>query len=252
MSKNVKSTFDLLEAFCKNNYPLGVTELSNILLEGKSSVYQKIKILEELEYIEQEEYTKKYILTTKLLEMVNNSLRSYYERTNIHRYVKQVAEETGEFTYFGLRNTKNRIVYIDRYANENALSVYTNVGDSPLPHCTAHGKALLSFLSVEQIEEVIKEGLPKFTEKTITTREALFEEIRKIRENGYAVDDEERVLGVKCVAAPIFDSNKEVIGAIGISGMNQNMTDEKIKRHAAKIKAIAEKVNINIGNNLLF
>lgn len=252
MSKNVKSTFDLLEAFCKNNYPLGVTELSNILLEGKSSVYQKIKMLEELEYIEQEEYTKKYILTTKLLEMVNNSLRSYYERTNIHRYVKQVAEETGEFTYFGLRNTKNRIVYIDRYANENAFSVYTNVGDSPLPHCTAHGKALLSFLSVEQIEEVVKEGLPKFTEKTITTREALFEEIRKIRGNGYAVDDEERMLGVKCVAAPIFDSNKEVIGAIGISGMNQNMTDEKIKRHAAKIKAIAEKVNINIGNNLLF
>jgi DNA-binding IclR family transcriptional regulator len=242
----------LLDVFCRNNHPMGITELSNTLLEGKSSVFQKIKILEEMEYIEQDSYTKKYVLTTKLLELVNESLRGYYERTNIHRYLKQIAEKTGECTYFGLRNRKNLVVYVDRYASENAMTVYTNIGDIPLPYCTAHGKALLAFLTLEQIEELIKDGLQKFTEHTIVDKQELFAELRKVRENGYAFDLEERVLGVRCVAAPVFNSRDEVIGAIGISGMIQNMPLERMESHAQMIKSVAEKVSINVGNDLLF
>ncbi len=252
MSSKAKDVLNLLEVFCRNNRPMGITELSNILLEGKSSVFQKIKTLEELEYIEQDEHATKYVLTTKLLELVNASLRGYYERTHIHRYVKQIAEKTGECTYFGLRNRKNQIVYVDRHASENALTVYTNIGDIPLPHCTAHGKALLAFLTLEEIEQIIKDGLPKFTEYTITGREALFEELRKIRENGYAFDLEERMLGVRCIAVPVFNSRNEVSAAIGISGMIQNMPPERMESHTRVIKSVAEKMSINIGNDLLF
>ena len=182
MQNKGKDVLILLDVFCRNNHPLGITELSNILLEGKSSVFQKIKVLEEAEYIEQDEHTKKYVLTTKLLELVNESLRGYYERTNIHHYLKQIAEKTGECTYFGLRNKKNQVVYVDRYASENAMTVYTNIGDVPLPHCTAHGKALLAFLTLEQIEELIPDGMQRFTEHTIVDKEKLFQELRNIRE----------------------------------------------------------------------
>ncbi len=252
MQNKGKDVLKLLDVFCRNNHPLGITELSNILLEGKSTVFQKIKVLEEAEYIEQDEHTKKYVLTTKLLELVNESLRGYYERTNIHRYLKQIAEKTGECTYFGLRNKKNLVVYVDRYASENAMTVYTNIGDVPLPHCTAHGKALLAFLTLEQIEELIPDGMQRFTEHTIVDKEKLFQELRKIRECGYAFDWEERVPGVRCVAAPVFNSRNEVIGAIGISGMIQNMSLERMEAHAQLIKSVAEKVSINIGNDLLF
>lgn len=252
MQNKAGDVLKLLDVFCRNNHPMGITELSNTLLEGKSSVFQKIKILEEMEYIEQDSYTKKYVLTTKLLELVNESLRGYYERTNIHRYLKQIAEKTGECTYFGLRNRKNLVVYVDRYASENAMTVYTNIGDIPLPYCTAHGKALLAFLTLEQIEELIKDGLQKFTEHTIVDKQELFAELRKVRENGYAFDLEERVLGVRCVAAPVFNSRDEVIGAIGISGMIQNMPLERMESHAQMIKSVAEKVSINVGNDLLF
>jgi IclR family KDG regulon transcriptional repressor len=252
VQNRAKDVLKLLEVFCRNNHPIGITELSNMLLEGKSSVFQAIKILEELEYLEQEPHTKKYALTTKLLELVNTSLRGYYERTNIHRYLKQIAEKTGECTYFGLRNKKNLVVYVDRYASENALTVYTNIGDVPLPHCTAHGKALLAFLNLEEIEEVIKDGLQKYTEHTITDKQKLFEDLRKIRENGYAFDLEERVIGVRCVAVPVFNSRNEVIGALGVSGMIQNMSPERMESHAIALKSVAEKVSINVGNDLLF
>jgi IclR family KDG regulon transcriptional repressor len=252
LSRVVRDALRLLEAFCRNNHPLGVTDLSNIVLDGKSAVFQKIKILEELDFIEQDVHSKKYTLTTKLLEMVNESLKGYYERTHIHKYLKRIAETTGECTYFGTKNRKNRIVYVDRYAMENAMTVYTNIGDSPLPHCTAHGKALLAFLSLDEIEDVLGEGLEKFTENTITDRESLMDELKKIRENGYAYDYEERMMGVRCVAAPVFNSNKVVIGAIGISGMLQNMSNEKMEAHARTIKGIADKMSINIGNNIIF
>jgi DNA-binding IclR family transcriptional regulator len=252
VSKAVNDVFKLLEVFCSNNYPMGITELANVTLEGKSSVFQKVKMLEQLEYIEQDKYTKKYVLTTRLLEMVNASLRGYYERTSIHKYLRLIAEKTGECTYFGLKNRRNRVVYVDRYASENAMTVYTNIGDTPLPHCTAHGKALLAFLTVDEIEETINDGLRKFTEKTITDKKTLFEELRKIRERGYAFDDEERVLGVRCVAAPVFSSRGEVIGAIGISGMVQTMSPDRMEAHATTIKGIAEKVSINIGNDIMF
>jgi IclR family transcriptional regulator, KDG regulon repressor len=242
----------MLSLFCTNNHPMGITDLSNALLDGKSSVFQKIKVLEEMDFIEQDPHTKKYVLTTKLLELVNASLRGYYERTNIHRYLKQIADKTGECTYFGLRNKNNLLVYVDRYASENAMAVYTNIGDIPLPHCTAHGKALLAFLTLEQIDESTANGLARFTEHTITDKDRLIEELRKIRECGYSYDMEERMLGVRCVAAPVFNSRKEVIGAIGISGMIQNMPTDRMESHAQVVKSIADKVSITVGNDLLF
>lgn len=252
MSKIGKDVLTLLEVFCKHNYPIGITELSNIMLEGKSSIFQKIKILEELEYIEQDSHSKKYSLTPKLLELVNESLKGYYKRTNIHKYLKTMVEQTGEFTYFGLKNRNNRVVYVDRYASENAMTVYTNIGDSPLPHCTAHGKALLAYLTIEEIEEIIKEGFEKFTENTITDEKKLLEELRNIREKGYAFDNEERMAGVRCIAAPVFSSRKEVIGVIGISGMAHNITMNKVEQLANIIKNIAEKMSINIGNDIIY
>lgn len=252
MSNRVESVFNLLEIFCKNNRPLGITTLSNMMLMGKSSVFQMIKVLENLEYIEKDEHNDKYVLTTKLLELMNLSMSGYYQRTNIHNYLKKISDHTGKWTYFGLRNNKNRIVYVDRYASENALSVYTNIGDSPLPHCTAHGKALIAFLTIEEIEEVIKDGLEKFTDKTLVTKEALLEDLRKIRNQGYAFDDEERMIGVRCIAAPVFNSHKDVIGAIGISGLIQSMPDSAMLKYAAYIKDVADHMSVVLGNELVY
>ena len=252
VSNQAQDVIKMLEVFCRSNHPMSITELSESMLEAKSVVFNRANVLRELGYIEQDEHSKRYTLTTRLLEITNASLRGYYERTNIHTYLKTIAEQTGQCTYFGLRNKKNRIVYVDRFASENAMAVYTNVGDSPIPHCTAHGKALLAFLSLEEIEYVLAEGKEKFTDKTITDRDGLLRELRKIRELGYAFDDEERMRGVRCVAAPVFNSYRQVIGAIGISGMAQLLTDPVMQSYARIVKEVADKVSISIGNDIAF
>ncbi|HAJ95569.1 MAG TPA: hypothetical protein DCP02_04965 [Actinobacteria bacterium] len=252
MSKLIKGVWDLLELFCEKSHPLGVTELSNIMLEGKSLIHKRLKILEELGVIEQEFYSKKYILTTKLLELVNKSLSGYYSRTNINKYLQKLTKQTGETSLFGLKNNRNRIIYLDKYNSENLINISTNIGDSPFPHCTAHGKALLAFLDIDEIEQVAKNGFKKYTENTINNKKQLVDALKKIRELGYAEDDEERELGFRCIAAPIFDVRNNVIGAIGISGTIQRLPREKVPETAEIVKNIASKVSINIGNNIIF
>ncbi len=252
MANQAQDVMKMLELVCRCNHPMSITELSEQMLEAKSVVFNRASVLKELGYIEQDEHSKRYVLTTKLLEITNASLRGYYERTNIHTYLKTIADQTGQCTYFGLRNKNNRIVYVDRYASENAMTVYTNVGDSPIPHCTAHGKALLAFLSMEEIECVLSDGLERFTDKTIADRDGLLEELRKIRQQGFAYDDEERMRGVRCVAAPVFNSYQQVIGAIGISGMAQILSDPVLQTCAKTVKDVADKVSISIGNDIAF
>ncbi|MGA2379995.1 MAG: IclR family transcriptional regulator [Spirochaetia bacterium] len=252
MSNQASDVMKLLEIFCRSNHPMSITELSELMLEAKSVVFNRANVLKELGYIEQDEHSKRYTLTTKLLELTNASLSGYYQRTNIHTYLKAIADQTGHCTYFGLRNKQNRVVYVDRYASENAMTVYTNVGDSPIPHCTAHGKALLAFLSLEEIEWVLAQGMEKFTDRTITDRDALLNELRSIRQKGFAIDDEERMRGVRCVAAPVFNSYRQVIGAIGISGMAQLLTDSVLESYARIVKDVADKVSISIGNDIAF
>jgi DNA-binding IclR family transcriptional regulator len=94
--------------------------------------------------------------------------------------------------------------------------------------------------------------MKKFTNNTITNRQELLTELKTIREQGYAFDDEERMLGVRCVAAPVFNSKKQVIGAIGISGTTQHMTNEKMESHAKIVKEIADKMSITIGNDIIY
>lgn len=232
---------------------MGITELSNIILQSKSSTHQQIKILEGKGYIDQDPYSKNYKLTTKLLEMVNQSLQGYYERTHVHSYLKKIADGTGASTYLGLKNQYNRIVYVDGFQVRGDMVVYSNIGDSPLPHCTAHGKALLAFLTIDEIESVINENpLERFTENTITEKNRLMDELRRIRKMKYAFDNEERLMGVRCIAAPLFSSRKDVIGAIGISAHKQNLPNEKIEAYARLIIETSESMSINIGNNILF
>jgi len=142
--------------------------------------------------------------------------------------------------------------WVDKYHSENLINISTNIGDTPIPYCTAHGKALLAFLDISEIENVINGGFKEFTKNTITDSRKLLGELKNIRELGYAEDNEERELGFRCIAAPIFDVRSNVIGAIGISGTIQRIPREKVSEHAKIIKDVAAKVSINIGNDIIF
>ena len=100
-------------------------------------------------------------------------------------------------------------------------------------HCTSSGKAMLSYMPEKDVESIIKQwGLPAQTSKTITEPELLFDELDRIRKRGYAIDQEEETLGVRCIAAAIRDYDGYAVGALSISGSVMSITENNYDEYA--------------------
>ncbi|NIC00975.1 IclR family transcriptional regulator [Halobacterium sp. R2-5] len=119
-------------------------------------------------------------------------------------------------------------------------------------HCTAGGKAILSRLSAEKIHDIVEtQGLPVFTDKTISETSRLFDELEKIREEGYALNDEEQMRGIRAVGAPIVDSKNGIIGALSVSGPATNWRSSYFHEELPDlVTRSANNTEINLQSNL--
>ncbi|MFP8954580.1 IclR family transcriptional regulator (plasmid) [Natrialbaceae archaeon A-arb3/5] len=200
-----------------------VTELANDLDMGKSAVHNHLSTLEEHGYVVEE--AKTYRLSLKFLDIggqIRNEMGVYKVA---EPKVRELAEESGELVHLAVEED-GQGVYLCRSKGDRAVELDTYIGCRHHMHSAAFGKAILAHLPTERVNEIIdRHGLPAVTSKTITSRDELFEELDLTRERGFAVDDEERLEGLRCIAAPIrFDSG--VIGAISISAPTARIDDE--------------------------
>ena len=116
-------------------------------------------------------------------------------------------------------------------------------------HCTGVGKALFIGMTNEEIDRVIAErGLKRYTPSTITNRDRLLQEIERARKEGVAYDNEELDIGVKCIAAPIFDRAGRVVASISISGPAQRFMPDAIPRMEAEVKKAAREISMTLGS----
>ena len=105
-------------------------------------------------------------------------------------------------------------------------------------HAAGSGKAILAFLTEDEVSAIlVSHGLEAATENTIRTPERLRRELKDIREMGFAVDDEENSLGIRCVAAPVFDDLGKAVAAISISGSSSRMADDRLGLLGEKVRA---------------
>ena len=113
--------------------------------------------------------------------------------------------------------------------------------------CTGIGKAILAYMPEEQIDELLSKPIEKFTDNTITDPDKLREELKKIRNNGYSVDNMEHEYGVKCVAVPVLNHLGQVQGAVSITGPSLRFPASSYKKYASKLQNVA----VQIGQSLL-
>lgn len=222
--QSVQTTIDLVEHL-REVGQAGVTELATALDCSKGTIHSHLATLLENEYVVKN--GDQYELSLKFIDL-GESARS---RLDIYDVVTDelddLAAETGEVAQFATEE-HGRAVYLYKAHGDQAVNTASSAGKREYIHCIALGKAMLAQFPDDRVDEIIdRHGLPAQTANTITDRKTLADELRETHERGYAIDDEEMIEGIRCVAAPL--TNDGVVGAISISGPSSRMQGERFR-----------------------
>lgn len=205
---------------------LGVTELADELGVTKGTVHTHLVTLVQEGFVTQT--NGKYRLSLRFLGLAQRIKEKIGIYDLVTNQLDELAQVTGERAQFAMPE-KNRAIHVYRAKGEDAIRSSIAVGKYEYLHCIAIGKAMLAYFSESRIDEVIEqEGLPAATDETITDQDELKEELANIRSQGYAIDDQERVRGIRCLATPLRSEDGDVYGAISISGPARRMTNERL------------------------
>jgi DNA-binding IclR family transcriptional regulator len=155
----------------------------------------------------------------------------YLERLDLRDIAREtlvaLVEESGETAHLVVLEGLE-VVYVDKVESASQVRMYSRVGSRLPAFCTSVGKAFLAHLPDSMIPRVAENGMPRRTPNTITTEEGLRAELETIREQGFAVDDVENELGIRCVGAPVFDYTHAPVAAISISGPDTRVTPDRV------------------------
>ncbi len=228
-------------------HSMGVTELARKLNLSKSSVYRLLATLVCRGYVEKNLQTDRYQLTYRLFAVGSPAADRFGLREAAHPIMERLAAETGETVNLGVLDG-TRVVNLHKVESRHLLRMHMEVGGGVPAHATALGKVLLAALRPFEVAERLgAQRLTRQTRRTIGDRPSLRRTLARIRAQGFAIDDEECSLGLRCVAAPILDHRGSAVAALSLSGPTQRLSHVALARMAGDIRAAALEVSRRLG-----
>jgi IclR family acetate operon transcriptional repressor len=162
-------------------------------------------------------------------------------------HLRQLMENSGETVNLAVED-KGEAVYLAQVECRQMMRVLARPGTRVPMHCSAVGKAIFSATSDKAIGQILHQhGMPRLTAKTINTPAALRNELVKVKNQGYAVDDEEHAVGLRCIAAPVFDETGDVIGAVSVSGPMARIDEDRISELGRMVVDAAIAISAEMG-----
>lgn len=239
----------ILTIFSTSRPELSLNEICEITKLNKSTLVRLLSVLEEEGFIEQGQENKKYSLGIKTFEIGSVYNLCHLKINHVARpFMEDLCRKVNLSTNLAILD-KGDIVYIAIEEPNKIIRLNFSIGSRFGVYYTALGKVLISCLSEEAIQQQVeaKGGLKKKTEKTITNWEDLYQELRKVQEEGYALDDEEGIVGIRCIAAPVNDYSNRCVAALSISGMSVEITDERIPELVKELKHTTSSISERLG-----
>ena len=242
--ERVATIFDVM---AQNSQGISLKELSAKVGLPKGTTHRLLSSLAYFGYVRQVSESKNYLLGFKLVELGNRLLDQLDLRAQARPSLINLCKKTRETVHLVVLD-QNEALYVDKVESDEkpgGLQMVSRVGLRVPAHCSSVGKVFLAQLSDTELDTLIKEkGLRKRTENTITDPEKLKHHLKVIRQKGFAVDDEENEKGIRCVGAPIFNQQGQVIAAISISGPTVRIT-KKVMQQTLKNEVIRTALDIS-------
>jgi IclR family transcriptional regulator, KDG regulon repressor len=243
---SVANAIRLTKAFSEHEYEMGISALAQRLGLAKSTVHRLATTLVEYDILEQNRETGKYRLGLALFELGTLVRRKMDAVSESRDQMHALVEMTGETVQLAVLDHLS-VLYIRIRESRQAVRMSSSVGARAPAHCTSVGKVLLAHQPPEIVKQVIDDGLTRYTQNTITTPEALLDELASIRSKGYAIDDEEIEVGLRCVAAPIRDHSGQVTAAISVAAPVQRMSKKNLQTTVPNVVAAADSISRRLG-----
>lgn len=247
--QSVARALRILDCFTGPRAELGIKEISEAMNLSKSTVYGLVNTLVAHRYLEQNPENKRYHLGIRLFEMGMVVQRRMDLRREARPYARELGDKYHATSHIAALFDSS-IVYVDKVDCPGAMILYSHVGKNAPCHCSGVGKAITAFLPPREQKLLLdKTQLESLTENTLVDPEAIRAEWALTAQRGYAVDNEEIEIGLRCVAAPIFNYDGRPIAAISVSASAGRLSLDMLDVVAVDVKGAATQISRRLSGN---
>lgn len=232
--QSVDRVFSILEELTDGGGALSLSELAQRTGLPAPTIHRLLRSLVASGYVRQES-SKRYALGPRLIRLGESATRMLGAWAIPH--LSEVVARSGETSNMAMLEG-DACVYVAQVPSPQSMRMFTEVGRVVMLHCTGVGKAILSTLPDREVVAILRRaGMPARTEHTITSPEGMLDALQVVRDQGYAMDDGEQELGVRCVAVPLPDL--PIRGAISVSGPSSRVSEADVERIAPYLRSVA-------------
>lgn len=222
--QSIARTFTLLELVAANGGVMGLSQLAQESGFPLPTIHRLVRTLVDLGYLRQEP-SRRYALGPRLLLLADSSETMLNHVAVPH--LRRVVESVGETTNLAMLDG-DQVAYVAQAPGSHSMRMFTEVGRRVSPHCTAVGKALLGEASDVAIRDLLgRGGMEQNTPNTITDPEMFLAQVKECRDRGYALDEGEQEVGVRCVAVVVPSTSTRL--AVSVSGPVPRMSDDLVR-----------------------
>lgn len=242
----ISRTFDIIETLSKAQEPMNLTDIAKNTQINKSTVYRLLQAMYARHYVEKSEKGL-YSIGIKLVEVVSCHINGLELQTEAKPFLSSLRAELNLTVHLGILEA-HEVIYIEKMDLYPTTRLYSQVGYRSPAYCSSMGKCLLSCLSGEELDETLNNcKFDSYTKNTITNMRDFKNYLKNIRRQGWAMDDEEYLLGHRCVGAPIFDYRGDAVASISASGTISQISDDKLPMIIEQVKDSALQISKRMG-----
>lgn len=240
----------LMNALAECPQGLSLSEVAHRVQLPTSTAHRLLTTLQNERYVRFESERSAWQIGVQAFQVGSTFVRSRDIVAMSRPYMRRLMEESGETVNLAISD-RSEVVYLAQVECHKMMRAIAGPGGRARMHCSGVGKALMAYADQGDVDELVERGgLPRETSKTISDTKALHAELARIRKLGYAVDDEENAIGLRCVASIVFDEHAEPLAGLSISGPMARMTDARLPQLGALVLKIARDITREVGGTL--
>ena len=241
--QSLRRAFELLERLADAGGEASLSELAAGSGLPMPTIHRLIRTLVALGYVRQNT-NRRYALGARLIRLGEGASTQF--GTWARPLLAELVDEVGETANLAVLE-RDEVVYVAQVPSKHSMRMFTEVGRRVLPHGTGVGKAILSQLPADEVRALLgRTRMPAYTEHTITDPDEMLRQLAGIAKQGYAVDESEQELGVRCVAAPL--TGTPAPAAVSVSGPQGRLTKEAVSRIAPAVQRVAATLSAHLAS----